>query len=83
MSQVLPSRWDVARVRRSVLSGAPALFLAVGSVQGLLTLGLVAGLPLDGPDDSLLSRVSVGAFVAGMTLLTMAGALAIRRRPLH
>lgn len=83
MTQVVPSVTAAGRVPSTVLTRAGSVVLAAGAVMGSLTMALVVGLPLNGPDDSALSRVAAAAFVVGMTVLATVGTVLIRRRPTH
>jgi signal transduction histidine kinase len=73
---------------RGALAGSAAPVVAAALLlpevlAAAATLTLVVTLPLDGSADTLLSRLTVAAFVLGMTALTVVGAILIRRRPGH
>lgn len=82
MSQVVPTVAAVPTGHTALVRAGTGL-LATAIVLGLFTLSLVIGLPLTGSGDTALSRVAVAAYVVGMTVLTMVGAVLIGRRPTH
>lgn len=67
----------------SAVVGIAATLLAVAVLAAAATVALAVVLPPTGSDDSALSRVTVIAFVLGMTALSLVGAVLVRRRPEH